>query len=51
MEYLFDFGDMWRFDVNLEGIDPADARIKEPKLLEKHGRSPPQYPNLDEDEW
>ncbi len=51
MEYLFDFGDQWRFDVKLEGIDPADAGIKEPKMLEKHGQSPPQYPNLDEDEW
>ena len=51
MEYLFDFGDMWRFDVKLEGINPADARVKKPKILEKRGQSPPQYPNLDEDEW
>ncbi|MBA3766756.1 MAG: plasmid pRiA4b ORF-3 family protein [Acidobacteria bacterium] len=50
MEYLFDFGDQWRFDVKLEGIDPADARIKNPKILERHGQAPPQYPNLDEDE-
>ena len=51
MEYLFDFGDMWRFDVRLERIDPADGRVKKSKLLEKRGQSPPQYPNLDEDEW
>jgi Plasmid pRiA4b ORF-3-like protein len=50
MEYLFDFGDQWRFNVKLERIDPADARVKKPKLLEKHGPAPPQYPNLDEDE-
>ena len=50
MEYLFDFGDMWRFDVKLEEIDPADAKIKKPKLLEKRGAAPPQYPDLDEDE-
>jgi hypothetical protein len=50
MEYLFDFGDQWRFNVKLERIDPADARVKKPKLLEKHGPAPPQYPNLDEAE-
>jgi hypothetical protein len=50
MEYLFDFGDMWRFDVKLERIDPADAKIRNPKLLEEHGKAPPQYPNLEEDE-
>lgn len=50
MEYLFDFGDQWRFDVKLEEIDTADTRIKKPKILEKHGQAPPQYPNLDEDE-
>lgn len=51
MEYLFDFGDQWQFDVRLEKIDPPDARTKEPKILEKHGEAPPQYPNFDEDEW
>ena len=50
MEYLFDFGDMWRFDVKLERVDPADARVKKPKILEKHGEAPPQYPNLEEDD-
>ncbi len=50
MEYLFDFGDEWRFDVKLERIDPADGRIKKPKLLEEHGEVPPQYPNMEEDE-
>lgn len=51
MEYLFDFGDQWRFDVKLEVIEPADARVKKTKILEKRGQSPPQYPNMDEDEW
>ena len=51
MEYLFDFGDQWRFDVKLEGIDQVNAKIKKPKILEQQGKAPPQYPNLDEDEW
>jgi hypothetical protein len=50
MEYLFDFGDQWCFDVKLERIDPSDARIRKPKLLEEHGKAPPQYPTLEEDE-
>jgi Plasmid pRiA4b ORF-3-like protein len=50
MEYLFDFGDQWLFDVNLERVDPPDARLRKPKLLEEHGKAPPQYPNLEEDE-
>lgn len=50
MEYLFDFGDMWRFDVKLEEINAEDTRIKKPKILEKHGQAPPQYPDIDEDE-
>lgn len=50
MEYLFDFGDNWQFDVKLEGIDPADARVKKPKILEQRGTAPPQYPNFEEDE-
>ena len=50
MEYLFDFGDQWLFDVKLERVDPPDARLRKPKLLEEHGKAPPQYPNLEEDE-
>jgi hypothetical protein len=50
LEYLFDFGDQWRFEVRLERIDPPDARLSKPKLLEERGAAPPQYPNLDEDE-
>jgi hypothetical protein len=50
MEYLFDFGDEWCFDVRLERINPADGRIKNPKLLEEHGEAPPQYPNMEKDE-
>jgi hypothetical protein len=50
MEYLFDFGDQWRFDVKLERIDPADDRIKKSKPLEEHGKAPLQYLISGEDE-
>ena len=47
MEFLFDFGDDWRFDVKLERIEPPGAKIKAPAILEKHGKSPEQYPDSD----
>ena len=48
MQFHYDFGDDWRFDVKLERIEPPDARIKAPAILEKHGKSPKQYPDWDE---
>jgi hypothetical protein len=37
--------------VKLEEVGTADTSIKKQKILEKHGQAPPQYPNLDEDNW
>lgn len=50
MEYLFDFGDNWEFNVVLESIEPGKAKLKKPKLLESHGKAPEQYPNWDDDD-
>lgn len=47
MTFLFDFGDDWSFDVKLERIEPRRAR-KHPRILERHGEPPPQYPGQDE---
>ena len=54
MTYIFDFGDWWQFNVQLERIDPVDPKLKKPKLLESHGEAPEQYPDIDdwdEGEW
>lgn len=48
MKLVYDFGDDWRFDVKLERIDPPDKRMKKPRVLEKHGEAPEQYPNWDD---
>jgi hypothetical protein len=48
MELVYDFGDNWEFDVELERIEPAGARIKAPSILERHGKAPRQYPRWDE---
>jgi Plasmid pRiA4b ORF-3-like protein len=47
MVFHFDFGDDWRFDVALERIEPPGAKINAPRILERHGESPEQYPDSD----
>ncbi|WP_299403892.1 hypothetical protein [Acaryochloris sp. IP29b_bin.148] len=61
MEYLFDFGDCWTFEVRLETIEPdlnqiQSTRTKKKKkqapmgeILEVHGESPEQYPSYEGD--
>ena len=51
MTYLYDFGDQWEFDVTLERIDPPDASIRKPLIVEGYGAPPEQYPRLDEEEF
>jgi len=48
MELHYDFGDDWLFAVKLERIEPPGAKIKVPKILEKHGKPPEQYPGEDD---
>jgi hypothetical protein len=48
MTLIYDFGDNWRFDVQLEAIEPPGAKIKAPRILEEHGQAPEQYPSWDE---
>jgi hypothetical protein len=50
MTYVYDFGDHWEFDINLERIDPVDRRMRKYRILETHGESPEQYPSWDGDE-
>ena len=45
MDLHYDFGDDWHFDVKLERIEPPDARLKKPRILESHGKAPKQYSN------
>ncbi len=48
MEYVFDFGDYWQFTVELEEIQPPNPKFKKAKILEKHGKSPKQYPSWED---
>jgi hypothetical protein len=45
--YLFDFGDEWTFDVRLVEIRTDEPLLPTPKIVERKGRSPEQYPRYD----
>lgn len=42
LDFLYDFGDEWRFTLHTESIDAGPA-IHKPRVLEKHGQAPKQY--------
>ena len=43
-EYLFDFGDRWWHEIIVEQTDGEVEKGRYPRIIEKHGKSPPQYP-------
>jgi len=47
--YLFDFGDEWLHEITVERTDAPATKGTYPRVVEKHGKSPPQYPDLDEE--
>ena len=52
MVYVFDFGDNWQFDVQLERIDPVDPAMRKADIVESHGKAPRQYHWDDEEvDW
>lgn len=48
--YLFDFGDEWWHEIAVEEIDAKEEKEKYPCIIEKTGKSPPQYV-YDDDEY
>lgn len=48
--YLFDFGDEWWHIITVESVEEMAKKGKYPCILEKHGASPPQYPDFDEED-
>ncbi len=50
MQFLFDYGDDWRFRVEVIGLGEKTPKARYPKLLKAVGKAPPQYPPEDEDE-
>ena len=50
IRYMFDFGDSWWHEITVEQTDGSPERGRYPRVVEKRGDSPPQYPDL-EDDW
>ncbi len=48
MDLLYDYGDNWEFTIKLERVEPPGAKIKAPRIMESHGKSPKQYGDWDE---
>jgi len=48
--YWFDFGDDWWHQINVVSIDDKAPKGKYPKVTKRVGKSPPQYPDLDEED-
>lgn len=49
--YLFDYGDEWIFKITKSSKKPhsPEKRVKYPKVIEKVGKNPEQYPMWDDD--
>jgi len=48
--YLFDFGDSWWHEITVEATGAPREPGAYPRVLEKHGDSPPQYPDMEDEE-
>jgi hypothetical protein len=46
--YLFDFGDNWQHQINVEAIEETVPQGQYPKIIKRVGESPPQYEEQDE---
>jgi Plasmid pRiA4b ORF-3-like protein len=51
MKFWYDFGDNWKFKVELETITPTDPQFTHPTLLESHGKAPQQYRDYSDEDW
>jgi Plasmid pRiA4b ORF-3-like protein len=50
MLFLYDYGDDWRFVVEVIGLGEKVEKTRYPKILRKVGEAPEQYGAWDEDE-
>ena len=50
MLFVFDYGDEWRFQVELRSLGEKLAKTRYPRILSAVGKAPPQYSSEDEDD-
>ena len=46
--FLFDFGDEWRFWVEIKAKGTKVAKVRYPRVVASEGEAPEQYPDADE---
>ncbi|MEM6502740.1 MAG: hypothetical protein AAF685_12985 [Cyanobacteria bacterium P01_C01_bin.89] len=49
LEFLFDFGDCWEFDVVVHDILTPPPPTADPEITMAFGEAPPQYPDWDDE--
>lgn len=47
MLFLFDYGDEWRFVVELADFGAAESKTKYPRVVKSVGQAPEQYPKVE----
>lgn len=50
MEFKYDFGACWQFDVKLEKVEAPNPRLKKLRVVESHGAPPKEYEDDDFEE-
>jgi len=48
--YLFDLGDEWWHTIRVISIEDCEPKGRYPRIVKKHGQSPPQYPEYDDED-
>jgi hypothetical protein len=49
MAFLFDYGDEWIFLIECKGVSDPMEKTRYPRVIEKAGKSPEQYPDYGEE--
>ena len=49
MQFLFDYGDDWRFEIEVKDFAEKAKGVKYPRILAAQGESPEQYPDWEDD--
>ena len=49
MQFLFDYGDEWRFEIEVRDFALKTKGVKYPHILAAKGASPEQYPDWEDD--
>jgi hypothetical protein len=49
MQFVFDYGDDWRFEIEVKDFGAKAKGVKYPRILAAKGTSPEQYPDWEGD--